>query len=207
MTTKPYTTMVGDRADKYARVDIERFATDLCAAMGGTGLNIEKGDERASFMLGFDKITLHTSRWNTKPEVTVHLDTPDVSDEDRKFEGDRATERASVNPDARAIERIAADVRRRVVEGSAEATKWRRDKAAKFAGIRQCLADLTPALTQLGLEVTPETGSNGLRLRALGREPNLLSIRVTHEAFEINRACDLSLDQLRRIVAIVNEKP
>lgn len=183
-------------------IDLARFAADLCHALGGRDVVCLPGNiQRASFMVGSDQVLLRVPLDATRVEIT--LDTPDVSLRARHHSLDYAAKTANVSPDGRTIERIAADVRRRVIDASAEAMAKRRELAAMHADARAIVSAAEPRLRALGFEV--KVSASGLSLAASQTVPRQVQAQATETGVVITQAADLTLDQFERIVAIINE--
>lgn len=98
--------------------ETERFTRDLAAALGGEYLSSDCN--RGSIKLGAEELTIY-SLWNGRGRVECSMYAPDVPHSDRNYySADHKTAEATVSS-ARPIEKIAADIRRRVIEASAAA--------------------------------------------------------------------------------------
>ena len=115
-------------------IDVRKFAMNLSAVLGGSGLAAPTSDanSQATFRLGADEITVTGNGYHHKGRVEVRIDAPDVRFDDRNtYDKAARTESATVDPDARPIGRIAADIKKRVIDASQEALRLQREYAAK----------------------------------------------------------------------------
>jgi hypothetical protein len=138
-------------------IDVRKFATDLSAALGGSGLaapSEHDANGRAQFRLGADEVTVYGNGYHHKGRVEVRIDAPEVPYDDRNMHNkEHHTESATVDPDARTIERIAADIKKRVIDPSQEALRLQREyaagKAANRSGICVHMETLRAAMPNL----------------------------------------------------------
>ncbi|MEE9481783.1 MAG: hypothetical protein V3V87_02630 [Methylobacterium ajmalii] len=143
-------------------IDMPRFVADLCAAMGGDKPqnNDHRNNNTWTFALGENRIVVY-ARWH-EARVTARIEPTGIPEDDlaavRRFK----TSEASFDPDARDIARIAADVKRRVVEASAEALANQRAEVVQRAEQRRAVNALAVDLESRGFEVQRLDGGTEL---------------------------------------------
>jgi hypothetical protein len=148
-------------------IDLPRFAADLVKAFNALDTNpaIEAkiapaGDypnEHQNIDVGGGNLLWLTSdNWKKRIRVSIHAS--DVKHGDRNtYNKEHRTESATVNPDGRSIEAVARDIKRRVIDASANALKLQREYAAAQQsnrdGIKAKAAALTKACPTLSVRV------------------------------------------------------
>ncbi|MGY3278146.1 hypothetical protein [Bradyrhizobium sp. S3.7.6] len=117
--------------------DVRAFASDLAKALKGGALNKPREDihddkdNRATFMLGADLIIVTGNRYGSKGRVSVYIEAPEIKHADRNhYSKDHKCSDATVSPDARSIDVIAKDIKKRVIDASQAALKLQREYAA-----------------------------------------------------------------------------
>jgi hypothetical protein len=119
-------------------VDLQSFARDLAKALGGTSRasNNYPDDEQTIAFNGSHNV-LELSAVHREQRVVVRIVAADIPFGDRyhAFDGHK-TERATVSVVGRPIERIAADVRKRVIDASQAALSAQREFAKQQANNR-----------------------------------------------------------------------
>lgn len=136
-------------------IDLPLFAADLARELGGTAS--AWGDfpnERQQIILGSDRLDV-TCGYRDK-RVHVRIDAVDVPWNDRDhYARDQKTESASVNPDARPIGRIAADIKKRVIDASQPALAKQRERYAQRLNNRATIDMSRQGLSDIGFDVRP----------------------------------------------------
>jgi hypothetical protein len=189
------------------RIDLVRFAADLAKQLAGT--TAAKGgypDERQDIMVGTDQ--LHLSTDNHKKRVHVSISAPDVKHGDRNiYDKAHKTESASVNPDGRTIERIAADIKRRVIEPSKEALRLQREHAKRMAEGRAAIVRLSAALKRRLPDLDVRTNEQEQRAAIYGgSNGHYLSATLSGDGtVAVERLGSMPMSKFERIVAILNE--
>lgn len=146
----------GDRTETVT--DVQAFARDLSKALGGGPLvpNRETYDNAnfASFMLGADLVSVSGNSYGLKGRVVLRISAPDVKHDDQNFyDKTHKTPEATVDPNARTIERIAADIKRRVIDASQDALARQREYAKQRQVARGGLVEHVAVLRAAGLHV------------------------------------------------------
>jgi hypothetical protein len=192
---------------KELRIDLPRFAADLATQLTGTAAN-NGGypDERQDIMVGTDQ--LHLSADNHKKRVHVSISAPEVKYDDRNtYDKTHKTESASVNPDGRTIERIAADIKRRVIEPSKDALRLQREYAVKMAEGRASIVRLSAALKARLPSLDVRTNEKEQRAAIYsGSNGHYLSATLSGDGtIAVERLGSMPMSKFERIVAILNE--
>jgi hypothetical protein len=139
-------------------IDLQTFAADLVKALNALDTDpaidskiAAAGDyphEHQNIDLdATTRLWLTADNWKKRVRVSIHA--TDVQHGDRNtYNKDHKTEDATVNPDGRGIESIARDVKRRVIDASANALKLQRDYAAAQNANRASIQDRATALAK-----------------------------------------------------------
>lgn len=195
--------------------DIQSFARDLSSALGGSPLD-KVPEERidaegqASFRLGPDTIHVSTNHYGSKGRVKVRIVASDVGPDDRDiYNKAHRTQEAAVDPNARDIKRIAADIKRRVIDPSQEALARQREYAeqrkAGRSGLAGYLAQMVQACPSMqALKRHPHDTTAGLHSGAAGHY-----IQGTlHEdgTVSIDRIASMPFEAFVGLVAFLNSK-
>jgi len=147
-----YVTIVGTGRDEYPRVDLARFATDLCAVMHGTAPRENRsGRDSWSFDLGDNELILSVP-WH-KGRATARIWARDIPGRDSQAARRFSTQEATFDPDARDLPRIAADITRRVIDASAEALASQRAEVMWRDARRAEMETLAATLEAKGMTV------------------------------------------------------
>lgn len=203
--------------EKYGRkeqqTDLQRFAKDLSKALGGGEVipNQENYDDEcfASFRLGSDLINLYGNRYGSKGRVSVSIRAPDIKhDEFNSYAKEHRTESAHVSPDARSIEQIAKDIRKRVVDASQEALRLQREYAAQKRAGRNNLATHIERLSQAApyLQVRRQNDRELTASVHGGTGAYFSGSLDSTGAVSIHHISSMSIDKFVRVMAILNEK-
>jgi hypothetical protein len=189
------------------RIDLVRFAADLAKQLAGkTTTEAQYPDERQGVMVGTDLINLSAD--NHKKRVHVSISAPEVPWDDRNtYDKAHKTESASVNPDGRTIERIAADIKRRVIEPSKEPLRLQREHAVKMAEGRASIVRLSAALKARlpGLDVRTNEKEQRAAIYS-GSNGHYLSATLSGDGtIAVERLGSMPMSKFERIVAILNE--
>jgi hypothetical protein len=202
-----YLTEVESFGRKQARIDLPRFAADLAKVLAGTV--VAKGeypDERQAIKIGTELLNLSAD--NYKKRVTVSISAPDVPWDDRNtYDKAHRTESATVNPDGRTIERIAADFKRRVIEPSKEALRLQREHAVRMAQGRASIVRLGNALKARlpDLDVRINEKEQRAAIYGGGRGHYLSATLSGDGTIAVERLGSMPLSKFEKIVAILNE--
>jgi hypothetical protein len=184
-------------------MDMNAFAKDLCAALGGSGVEYKpENDHFAKVRVGDNVLDLYCPYYADKVKVGIHAAEIPETESRNLYCGNTAE--ASVNPDARPIKQIAADIQRRVIDASAETLAAQRAAFAKNQGSRASLATRGARLETLGLLVRPE--NDGLRLSVATNGAPYLKATVSDEGVRIERmTSEIPFDKFIKILAIINQ--
>lgn len=194
-------------------VDVEAFARDLSKALGGGDVSND-GDnplsDRATFRVGPDQISVVGNCYGQKGRVLVSISAPDVRWDDRNMH-DRAhrTEEARVDPNARSIERIAADIKKRVIDASQEPLRLRRAYAAQQAAARIGIVEHMEALQAAvpGLRIKRRAESDLSADISGGANSAYVSARLNSDgSVSIQHITSMSAEKFARVMAVLNEK-
>lgn len=188
---------------RYYKVDTQRFARDLCKAMGGTNLQGEYA--MARFMVGTEQIWVHGDDW--KKRVNIGVSAPDVAHGDRNlYNGDHKTAEASFNPD-RPIERLAKEVRTRVIEASKDALAKQRAYAAEQIARREGIAADAAKLQAEMPNITVRVNDSDKQSATIWAKGDIhLSARLNvGGTVYIDRIGSVSVEKFKKIMAILEE--
>lgn len=192
------------------KIDTHRFAADLAKALGGV-LQIPDRiiDAYARISLGNDVLTVYGREYPAPGKIDVSITAGDVPSNLRNsYANDHKTQSASVNPDGRDIKRIAADIKRRVVDASQDALAAQRQYAADKLNRLASLADIVakfrtdaPAGWRVELSADKENATfSG------DRESGYISGRIYADGtVSIDRSSSIGIDKFQRIAAILAE--
>ncbi len=145
--TIPYMTVTPNerfpRNSPEVKIDLARFAADIAKILGGTVITPEEGETNSHYYgvkIGADRLGLYANNYRQKIDASISA--ADVPHDLRNtYASDHKTESASVNPNGRTIERIAVDIKKRVIDASQPALALQRAYAAQKTGYRSQLAD------------------------------------------------------------------
>lgn len=197
------------------KIDMVSFARDLAKALDklltSTAVKLlPAGDypnESQTIRVGNDNLNLHAV--NHKRTVSASIAAPDVPWGDRNtYDKSHRTEQASVNPDGRKIEAIAADIYRRVIVASQAALAKQREYKAMQAEARASIVRVSAALKErlpaLNLRVNEQEKRAAIYN---GGDGHYLSGTLNADGtVGIDRIGSMSVETFVRIVEILNEK-
>jgi hypothetical protein len=209
MTAK-YIQMVERYGRTEQQVDVATFARDLAKALGGALLPAtEDATSNRAIKIGPDVLAVRSNHYASKGRVTVSISAPDVKWDDRNtYDKTHRTEDATVNPEGRTIERIAADIKRRVIDASLPALALQRAHAAQLAQGRADIvaraADLKAALPGLDIRVNEKERRAGI---FNGASSHYLSGTLNADgSISLDRIGSMSTAKFLKIVAVLNDK-
>lgn len=181
------------------KFDMARFANDLCRAMGGTALEVQY-DHSATFTLGNDRISIYA---DYRAKVTVGIHAPDVDYKDIRYGNEFKTVSAGINPDGRTIDKIAADVRKRVVLANQPVLAAQRARRDELNGVRTKMVGTKDRLAEMGLQV--RVGDDGLSGSIYNQGRHHLVGSFHTDTVSISSIGSMSIEKFQRILAIINE--
>jgi hypothetical protein len=195
--------------DGRLKCDLVRFAADLAKELGAT-VTTEPGgypNERQTLRLGADELLVGCNQYGREMRVDVSIRAPDIRHEDRNhYAAQHKTGSASVNPAARSIAAIAKDIRKRVVDASAEALAAQRSYATNAqngrAELRKQADTLVKRFSKLDVRMEPNSDTATI----FNRDGHYLHARLTTSGVTIDRIGSLSLDQFAKLVELINGK-
>jgi hypothetical protein len=203
--------------ERYGRteieVDVQAFARDLSFALAGSAVSRDGEtplSNRVIFRVGADQIAVIGNGYQHKGRVEVTISAPDVPWVDRNMHDKKhCTTQASINPEARTIERIAADVKKRVIDPSQEPLRLQRAYAAQMAAARIGIVGHMKALQAAvpGLYVKRQTETELSANISGGANCAYVSARLNSDgSVSIQHITSMSADKFARVMAILNEK-
>jgi hypothetical protein len=207
-----YNTIKESYGRKETVTDVQSFARDLSKALGGGPIipNNEGHDNSyfASFMLGTDLISMTGNRYGSKGRIEVRISAPDVKHDDcNHYDKTHNTQTATVSPDARTIERIACDIRKRVIDASQEALKLQRAYAAQKNSQRNGISEHMEALKAAmpALRVTRQSERDLSASIYGGGESAYVSATLNAGGtVSISHITSMSLEQFVQVMKVLN---
>jgi hypothetical protein len=193
------------------RVNLKLFADDLANALNITSASAtvtEYGDE-AKIQIGEStELRLSTDRYARTPRVEVSIRATDISHDDRNWHAqDHKTPSASVSV-GRDIKKIAADIKRRVIEASQSALQLQHDYAAQQQqnrhGIIAKAAKLQKAFPEIQVTVHEREQRASLYLN---RDNLYVSGSLQHDGrVNIERIGSLDQERFARVMSALLDK-
>ncbi len=196
-------------------VDLSRFAADLAAALDKLlpGIVVkheppaEYANHEQTIAVGNDRLRVHGNTYQTAARVVLYLDAPDVPHGDWSvYDKDQKTTSAAVNPDGRAIDAIARDVKKRVIDANQAALAKRREHAKQQASNRDDIvrhADELKAAVP-GLDIRVEPREQNARIFGGDRFHGYLSGTLHHDgSVTLDRISRIPNKSFRKIAALL----
>jgi hypothetical protein len=207
MTETPY-------GRKEYTLDIVRFTADLAKALSKllpdakvavVPFKEDYANRYQTIRVGADQLGISWNDW--KRRLTVSIEAPDVRGDRNTYDKAQKTEEASVNPDGRTIERIAADIKRRVIDPSQEPLRLQREHAAKTAAARAEIVRKADALRAKcpTLDIRTHEREQRAAIYGNGGGHYLSGTLYADGTVALERIGSMPVEAFERIVAILNE--
>jgi hypothetical protein len=215
MTMTKYTTQVERYGRTESVVDAQAFARDLSKTLGGGALlpphpNSLASEHHsfASFPMGLNIISVRANHYGSKGRVEVRISASDVAfDEFNRYAKTHDTQSATVDPEARTIERIAVDIKKRVIDASADALRLQREYASSIRANRDELGEDIKTLNASGYVATRRQGERDVKASVYSAGGHhYVSGYVTNGTVSIDHIGSMSVAKFLRVVAALNSK-
>lgn len=200
-----YTTQIERYGRTESVVDLPRFAADLARELGGqVEPEGEYPNERQRVTVGADRLFVSANNYSAKARVAVSVDAADVGHGERNtYARDHKTESATVDPNGRPIARIAADIKRRVLEASAPALARQREYAAQQRAARSDLESAVESLARAVPAVCVNVADDKLSASLYIAEPYFSGRMSADGRITAERMAPLSADKLARLLELL----
>jgi hypothetical protein len=193
--------VIGTGTEK--KIDEQKFAADLAKALGGTVEQTGFQNESVYIIVGDVKLFVRADNWKKRVEVSVSCVGMSYNDFNL-YDNAQKTQSATVNPEARSIELIAKDIKKRVIDANQPALAARRAYVAAKKEASSNVAKIAAELAAAGIDVRLDSDNSCAQLYTKG---TYLSARLeSHGKISIDRVESMSPAKFLRIVAILKEK-
>ncbi|MGX1098871.1 hypothetical protein [Amorphus sp. MBR-141] len=191
-----------------SELDVSAFVRDLAGAMGGS-VEPDKSDipddMRHSAAFTLDGNSLSFSRVYNKPDrVEIHISADDVQARDRDHYTKAHKAASATLSTSRPLDKIAADVWRRVIEPSQDALAGQRERrdvlATRRAEIVETVERLRAALPESHVDIESDGLSASFRA---GGHCGYLYARVDRDCVTIDRMQSVPVSTFLEIVALL----